>query len=372
MRTTSRDNNIQQYIQLCNGHQQFINQSLRVLEEEHRNVFTLLQDRTNQTNRHFRNYQNTTYTPSNVNNLNYYDNDWFSLPYERRTRTTPYNTNFNSTRRSNNFENIQGDTFTRQSMFNSNTTSHVRPRTNTSNFSQHTHYNENTSQTTPRLRTPIIMSYSLIHPTNNTTDNTHNTQNNNTTNRNSFINRNLTNEQAVSLFRNILENPMSIFNNNFDFLDSVPIAPTQVQIDNAVEPVLLSELDETHNICPIGLNVFTATDELIRIKHCRHTFIKDNLLRWFQNSPKCPVCRYDIRDYSSQTNEYNNDDGVNNENINEQIHQNSNSIPQADISLEYNFTYEPETDVSANITIQIPGDTTINDSSLNNTFNTVV
>ena len=47
----------------------------------------------------------------------------------------------------------------------------------------------------------------------------------------------------------------------------------------------------------------------MQIIHCGHIFIPHQLNRWFQNNVRCPVCRYDIRDYEpNQTN----DSGTNN------------------------------------------------------------
>jgi E3 ubiquitin-protein ligase DOA10 len=36
-------------------------------------------------------------------------------------------------------------------------------------------------------------------------------------------------------------------------------------------------------------------NELIKIKQCHHSYHKSCLLTWFNQSPKCPMCRYDIR-----------------------------------------------------------------------------
>ena len=56
-------------------------------------------------------------------------------------------------------------------------------------------------------------------------------------------------------------------------------------------------INPTNNSCPISLENFTETSQVTIIIPCRHVFNQDSLRSWFNNSPKCPVCRYDIRNY---------------------------------------------------------------------------
>lgn len=53
--------------------------------------------------------------------------------------------------------------------------------------------------------------------------------------------------------------------------------------------------------CPISLEDFQLGDELCEIKHCHHIFKWRSLQSWFSRNSHCPVCRYDIRDYTSST-----------------------------------------------------------------------
>ena len=56
---------------------------------------------------------------------------------------------------------------------------------------------------------------------------------------------------------------------------------------------------------------FTGDDSILRIRHCGHIFREMNLRRHFRNSTRCPICRFDIRDYIPPENDYsqeNNDD----------------------------------------------------------------
>ena len=56
----------------------------------------------------------------------------------------------------------------------------------------------------------------------------------------------------------------------------------------------------TNNSCPISLENFTGNSQVTIIIPCRHVFNKESLRSWFNNSPKCPVCRYDIRNYNPE------------------------------------------------------------------------
>ena len=53
----------------------------------------------------------------------------------------------------------------------------------------------------------------------------------------------------------------------------------------------------TQTICPIEREDFLAEDSILQILHCGHVFREMSLRRHFRNSPRCPLCRYDIRDY---------------------------------------------------------------------------
>lgn len=98
------------------------------------------------------------------------------------------------------------------------------------------------------------------------------------------------------------------------FLQPVTIRPTLVQIENATSNLIYGDIVEPINTsCPISLETFTETSEVIMIKHCKHIFNKQSLLSWFNSNCKCPVCRFDIRDYVDPENNV----SVENENIDE-------------------------------------------------------
>lgn len=81
----------------------------------------------------------------------------------------------------------------------------------------------------------------------------------------------------------------------------VNVRPTQEQIDNAVETLSYSDLSgNTQATCPIDMTEFSNDDDIMRIRHCGHIFREENLVRWFETNVGCPVCRYDIREYTRE------------------------------------------------------------------------
>jgi len=73
------------------------------------------------------------------------------------------------------------------------------------------------------------------------------------------------------------------------FLDPVVIAPTQVQINAALETHETS--DSQCAICQE-----TITSGGARIRQCRHVYHRACISNWFSMSVRCPVCRHDIRE----------------------------------------------------------------------------
>lgn len=79
-------------------------------------------------------------------------------------------------------------------------------------------------------------------------------------------------------------------------MEDVVVRPTTEDIQNAVEIAFVGEY-EPHARCPISLEEFTPSDYVMRICYCMHLFNGDSLMNWFRQNVRCPVCRYDIRDY---------------------------------------------------------------------------
>jgi hypothetical protein len=51
-------------------------------------------------------------------------------------------------------------------------------------------------------------------------------------------------------------------------------------------------------ICPITLDNFIIGENISQIMHCNHIFKKNALMRWLSRNIKCPICRYDLRNYN--------------------------------------------------------------------------
>jgi len=79
-------------------------------------------------------------------------------------------------------------------------------------------------------------------------------------------------------------------------MDDVVVRPTTQQIENALETYNYVQGVET-NICPITLENIQPGEEVCRIRYCNHIFKRTAIHNWFNRNVRCPVCRYDIRDY---------------------------------------------------------------------------
>jgi hypothetical protein len=102
--------------------------------------------------------------------------------------------------------------------------------------------------------------------------------------------------------------PESLFSNIFTFpintgarrYEDVIVSPTQQEIDNAVEVFVYTEdRIQPNSRCPITMEEFTVGDRISRIRYCEHMFREDAINNWFRLNVRCPVCRYDIREYTN-------------------------------------------------------------------------
>lgn len=93
------------------------------------------------------------------------------------------------------------------------------------------------------------------------------------------------------------------FMNLTDFQSNVPIIPTRQHILNATREILFGDIETPINTtCPISLETFQETDVVTQILHCGHNFNTRPLNTWFQSNVRCPMCRYDIREYNNDIN----------------------------------------------------------------------
>lgn len=66
---------------------------------------------------------------------------------------------------------------------------------------------------------------------------------------------------------------------------------------------------------------FNDNETVTIIRHCGHIFNSDELTTWFQSNCRCPVCRYDIRNFNRNTSAI-----INQERTNDLIHDISGNI----------------------------------------------
>ena len=88
---------------------------------------------------------------------------------------------------------------------------------------------------------------------------------------------------------------------NTPYDSPVRIRPSIRQIRNATEVIVYSQLSQdtrdTQSRCPIDIVEFSPEDTVLRIRYCGHIFREMNLRQHFRRNPRCPLCRFDIRDY---------------------------------------------------------------------------
>lgn len=85
------------------------------------------------------------------------------------------------------------------------------------------------------------------------------------------------------------------------FLQPVEVYPTQTQIETATRRVIYRDIARPINTtCPISMEDFDDDDTVTVIRQCGHIFNTESLMNWFHSNCRCPVCRYDIRDYNAR------------------------------------------------------------------------
>ncbi len=116
-------------------------------------------------------------------------------------------------------------------------------------------------------------------------------------NQNRSYHRNTETNSNNSLFDLLFQSiPMS---NN---MENVVIRPSEEQIRNATRSIIYSP-NNTHinnSTCPITLEPFEEQQMLTQIMYCGHVFSQEGISRWFEGNVRCPVCRYDIRNYNAR------------------------------------------------------------------------
>jgi len=86
------------------------------------------------------------------------------------------------------------------------------------------------------------------------------------------------------------------------FMQPIDIYPTPTQIEIATRVARYGDITRPINTsCPISMEEFDENDTVTVIRQCGHIFHTEPLTQWFRTNCRCPVCRYDVRDYRPQT-----------------------------------------------------------------------
>lgn len=85
-------------------------------------------------------------------------------------------------------------------------------------------------------------------------------------------------------------------------MENVVVRPNEDQIRNATRQIIYNSNNTriNNNTCPITLEPFEEQQMLTQIMYCGHVFSQDGINRWFEGNVRCPVCRYDIRNYNAR------------------------------------------------------------------------
>ncbi len=88
------------------------------------------------------------------------------------------------------------------------------------------------------------------------------------------------------------------------FMNPIPIRPTQEQIDRATR-LFMTDANSTRDSCVICFDAITDGQAQRQVRTCGHSFHRECIDRHFQTSPRCPLCRHDIREFSAHVQETN-------------------------------------------------------------------
>lgn len=141
-----------------------------------------------------------------------------------------------------------------------------------------------------------------------------------------------------------------------NFFSPVEVYPTQSQIEAATRRVRYCDIVSPINrSCPISLENFEDSEMVSVIRQCNHIFKTEELNTWFRSNCRCPVCRYDIRNYNTNaaTSSYfqqQDASGNNNSSSNNNIERRSNSTERMVSNVLESFLNEQSNiDASGNL-----------------------
>jgi len=180
---------------------------------------------------------------------------------------------------------------------------------NTRQINNFTDITNNLNQTNNQIINLIIQILSSNNNTNRHYNNNRRNRNYNNDRRNRNYNTDTINGQYSynQRFYTIDDINIDMSNNLLsqllqNFLQPVNIYPSQTQIEIATRTMRYSDISNPPNTsCPISMEEFNDDDQVSLIRQCGHIFMSQCLNNWFRTNCSCPVCRYDIRNYNSNT-----------------------------------------------------------------------
>ena len=171
-------------------------------------------------------------------------------------------------------------------------------RNNTRNYSRRFNSNSNNVENNLPTDNTSSISYLINEYTIPINRNTNNNRYRNTNTNNNRNTNNIRNNNRNSLF------PTQTIVDSYNILETlfqpVQIYPTLSQIEAATRRVRYCDIARPINMsCPISMDEFNDNDMVTVIRHCGHIFHNEHIMNWFRSNCRCPVCRYDIREYNS-------------------------------------------------------------------------
>jgi hypothetical protein len=86
--------------------------------------------------------------------------------------------------------------------------------------------------------------------------------------------------------------PFDLAGNGAD-MEDVPIVPSEAVVEETLVP---QEDQESVDLCTVCQE--TMGEDCSMLRNCQHMFHDRCIRQWFTTSPRCPVCRNDIREES--------------------------------------------------------------------------
>lgn len=144
------------------------------------------------------------------------------------------------------------------------------------------------------------------------------------------------NRRVASTQRNFGNNNRMFFSYIFDPSQNEnsenirPMTHEEISRTTRTFSYIRDSLPEDRRTCPITMEQFQDGDVLCEILGCNHTFRRPALMSWLERSSRCPVCRYTLNSYGTETN-------------NTTSNTSSNNIPSTGLNTTPSTLFNPST-----------------------------